>query len=282
MFADQAKTLAWFLQRPRLYPQLIHLAARKLSRAHYSSNATRDEATAWCAERAIDSAAAIERLTGSRPAAPVERLFPDLVATGAKRVRECPTWMGGPGDMNLLYSITEHLKAERVIETGVAYGWSSLAILLSLENRPASRLISTDMPVPNARGEEYVGCVVPSEMRWQWSILKWADRQALPRALRELGILDMCHYDSDKSYEGRMWAYPLLWKALRPGGAFISDDIGDNFAFRDFAAATESDPVVVEMREQAGIKYVGTLVKPTMGGRDRLATAPLLIASPNP
>ena len=37
--------------------------------------------------------------------------------------------------------------------------------------------------------------------------------------------IDLCHYDSHKDYDARMWAYPRLWAALRSGGIFISDDI---------------------------------------------------------
>lgn len=76
--------------------------------------------------------------------------------------------------------------------------------------------------------------------------------------------IDLCHYDSDKSYEGRAWAYPLLWKHLRSGGLMISDDIGDNTAFRDFAAECEVEPVVILAAGSggAGSRYVGILVKP--------------------
>ena len=68
----------------------------------------------------------------------------------------------------------------------------------------------------------------------------------------------MCHYDSDKSYSGRMWTYPRLWHALRPEGLFISDDIGDNMGFADFARSVAIEPIVV----RSGEKYVGILIKP--------------------
>ena len=67
----------------------------------------------------------------------------------------------------------------------------------------------------------------------------------------------MCHYDSDKSYEGRMWAYPLLWGALEIGGIFMSDDIGDNLAFRDFARQVAAEPIVASFDG----KYVGVLLR---------------------
>ena len=59
-----------------------------------------------------------------------------------------------------------------------------------------------------------------------------------------------------------MWAYGLLWEALEPGGFFVSDDIGDNDAFRVFAGSIESEPIVVGPgRYDIGAKYVGVLRK---------------------
>ena len=74
--------------------------------------------------------------------------------------------------------------------------------------------------------------------------------------------IDLCHYDSDKTYVGRMWAYDLLWDALEPGGFFVSDDIGDNDVFRVFAKSVAAEPIVVESeRYDANVKYVGVLRK---------------------
>jgi predicted O-methyltransferase YrrM len=255
--ADKFRMLIWFLKHPRLYPQLIRLALKKLTPASSRRDHTRQLAQQWCEEIAVDSPAAIQQLTGQAPAAPFRTLFSDWMVKAEEVERTCPVVMGGPGDLDLLYGAAEHLKATRVIETGVAYGWSSLALLLSLRRREPSKLVSTDMPYAAANSEQYVGCVVPEELRSNWEILRYADRQGLPRALKLLNTIDLCHYDSDKSYDGRMWAYPLLWNALRPGGFFISDDIGDNLAFRDFSIRVAGQPLVVKN----GGKYIGLMVK---------------------
>lgn len=254
-------TLLWFLKRPRLYPHLMHLVSKKRSSASSIRADTRQEALQWCAGLSLATDVAFEQLTGRPAPPPVSCLFSNYFESAESAAKECPVEMGGPGDLDLIYWAAEYLRASRVIETGVAYGWSSLAILLSLRNRQDSRLISTDMPYPNRNNDQYVGCVVPAELRSGWCILRYADRQALPRALKILGTIDMCHYDSDKSYDGRLWAYPLLWQALRPGGFFISDDIGDNIAFCEFSEVVACEPIVVE---QAG-KYVGIMVKPLRG-----------------
>lgn len=257
MAKRRIQTLAWWLRRPRLYPEFIRLQLGKLFGGDEAGTEERTLARAWCRDRALGTGDALERLTGSRPSATVEQRFPEVFRRAAERADRCLVEMGGAGNIDLLYQLAEHLGACRVLETGVAYGWSSLAILLSLQGREGARLISTDRPYPRFGEESSVGCVVPEDLRPGWTVIDRADRQALPRALRLLGTVDLCHYDSDKSRAGRLWAYPRLWRALRPGGIFVSDDIQDNLAFREFAEAIPAEPLVVSWKEQ----YVGLLCK---------------------
>ena len=133
-----------------------------------------------------------------------------------------------------------------------------------MRKREGALLVSTDIPYPyDAYASQYTGCLVPQEWRAFWRLIPLVDREGLPRALSFFDEIDICHYDSDKSYEGRMWAYPLLWAKLREGGFFISDDISDNWAFRDFCELVEQTPIIVETprRNPLQKKYVGVLVK---------------------
>ena len=66
---------------------------------------------------------------------------------------------GGAGDIGLLYNAVLQSKAKRVIETGVAYGWSTLAILAAMEANGRGQLVSVDMPYPKMRNENFVGIV---------------------------------------------------------------------------------------------------------------------------
>ncbi len=183
----------------------------------------------------------------------------DARYTGAlEAAGEVPVFMGGPGDLDLLFHLAGHERVRTAIETGVAFGWSSLAILLGM--RSEGRLFSTDMPYVRGGNEDYVGCVVPDDLRGGWTLIRLADRQALPIALKASGPIQLCHYDSDKTHVGRMWAYALLWDALEPGGYFVSDDVSDNEAFRVFAEGVGLEPTVIRPRTE-GEKYVGVLMK---------------------
>ena len=65
--------------------------------------------------------------------------------------------MGGSGHIHLLYDCVRLINAHNVIETGVAYGWSSLAILKALSENNSGRLFSVDMPYPRKKNELDVG-----------------------------------------------------------------------------------------------------------------------------
>jgi len=223
----------------------------------------RELAVQWCSEHAIIADEAIRRITGLKSYRSFYDVHADTYEEAVKRAKECPVSMGGPGNLELIFQLAEHIKAMNVIETGVAYGWSSLAFLLSLKNRAGSLFASTDMPYPQRNNDNYVGVVVPRNLRDGWQLLRGPDSTTLPRAVKMFDEIDMCHYDSDKSYKGRKWAYQILWSALRSGGIFISDDIGDNLAFKDFSKSVNCNTLVVEKHKpHVPHKYVGILIKP--------------------
>ena len=73
-----------------------------------------------------------------------------------------------------------------------------------------------------------------------------------------MGLLDLAHYDSDKTIEGRLFAYRLIWRALRPGGILMSDDVSDNLGFKQFCMEIGGEPVIVRQEN----KFQGLLAKP--------------------
>lgn len=167
--------------------------------------------------------------------------------------------MGGPSDINFIYNAVRLLNAKKVIETGVAYGWSSLAILNAFYENNGGLLYSVDMPYPKRNNENYIGVVVPERFRKYWKIIDRPDVVGIPLAIKLIGgQIDVCHYDSDKSAQGRDYAYPILWDALKKGGLFISDDIGDNLSFSKFAETLGAPFCVIHVK---GKQYIGAIRK---------------------
>lgn len=262
-FREKIVTFQSYLIRPNTYPFLCRLIKMKILGGSLSLEKSHEKATAWCKKRAVNTAEGLFEITGIRmdPTLVIRNQFHDIFYQADKRVKNCPQVMGGEGNLDLLFYLAQHFQSKAVIETGVAYGWSSLALLLSITNRPSAQLISTNLHYSRYGDDGYVGCAVPENFKDKWTILREADRTAIPNALALMPTIDLCHYDSDKTYTGRLWAYPFLWNALKVGGCFISDDVGDNLAFKHFCHMVRQKPIIISMPASAGTKYIGILLK---------------------
>jgi predicted O-methyltransferase YrrM len=257
------RVAAFLVLRPQYYPDLFRRARYRLALRMLPAPMARSKEIAeeWASARAVTVETALQKLGGEYRR--LEEVFPEEMANAHARYEQCPVALGGGGSLELIYGICELLSARTVIETGVAYGFSSLAMLLSLSRRDGT-LFSVDMPYPGRNSERYVGWVVPERLSKNWRLFRYPDYVGLRKVLRLVEQIDLCHYDSDKSYEGRAWAYRKLWSRIRPGGIFVSDDIGDNTAFRDFALESGQQPIVVKGSGSggAGDRFVGIIVKP--------------------
>ena len=117
------------------------------------------------------------------------------------------------------------------------------------------------MPFWGTKHEDKIGCVIPQEMRSKWRLIRLPDRDSIPKFVRQKSFFDLCHYDSDKSYNGKMWALPKLWRMIKKGGVLICDDINDNLAFKHFCESQNIEPIVVETFDSQIVKYVGIAIK---------------------
>lgn len=254
-----AQLVVWYWWKPAKWPALAREALvfldRKMRRAELARERTLAEG--WCASRVVP----IEELADLLPfefalSDPVADHRAILEAAG-QRVEACPEKLGGAGNLDLLYSLAKALGARHIVETGVAYGWSSLALLLAIRDTTGAKLLSVDLPYLTIRNDDWVGVAVPADLTAQWQLFRMADREGLPKAIKLARTIDLAHYDSDKSREGRLFAYDLIWRALRSGGVLVSDDIGDNLAFKHFCQTVERTPIVLKQDR----KYQGLLVK---------------------
>ncbi|KXH83024.1 class I SAM-dependent methyltransferase [Chryseobacterium kwangjuense] len=248
------KTLIGYLKRPDLYPELGRkIIKNTINRGNAFKG--KEKTNSWAAGKAVSQNTAINALFGFGSDS-FRTDYADALKTATQKEKACPVKMGGAGALELLYYACEFTNAKNVVETGVAYGWSSLASLLSLTKRNGM-LYSSDMPYLAQDGDQYVGYVVPEHLRSNWKLFRFADKESLPKIFDENSVFDVLHYDSDKSYNGRMWAYEELYKHLKKGGVFISDDIGDNSAYQDFCEKHGIDTKVVSYEG----KYIGVFIK---------------------
>lgn len=167
--------------------------------------------------------------------------------------------LGGGGNYVLLHFLVRKFKPTIVVETGVAAGWSSLAILEALEKNGRGDLYSSDFPYFRLQNpEKYVGIVVDSPvLKMRWNLDVRGDEFALPDIISSLGDkkIDLFHYDSDKSYSGRKFALKVIKNNLSPDCVIVFDDIQDNLHFKDLVEGAHVNYKVVEFQG----KYVGII-----------------------
>ena len=112
-------------------------------------------------------------------------IFPRIMKEAQSKANNCPVSMGGEGATSFIYHIVKKLECKNIIETGVAYGWSSLAILLGIKENKTARLISNDMPYIKMDNEDFVGCVIPDNLKFKWELQRQPDIKGIPIAMKK-------------------------------------------------------------------------------------------------
>lgn len=177
-----------------------------------------------------------------------------LSAEGRLKIKNMPYIVGGGSFNQLLYFYARLKKPATLLETGVAAGFSTQTLLSAIERNGAGKLYSSDFPYckyPNP--ESLVGYIVDEKLKKHWELSIDGDRVALPAFLARLGQIDFFHYDSDKSYAGRKFAFEQVLPRMSKGSTVIMDDIQDNVFFRDWVESTQQEYFVFSFRA----KYVG-------------------------
>ena len=257
----RTKLCFWFLQRPSLYKQFCRELLSFAKRKQHPTLAISKEAKLWCENLAVDENQSLKLINPSWEFLQFNEEFPLLVKNAFRIIQSLDCNWGGQGNISLNYNLANLFDAKQILETGVAYGWSSLSLLKSLENRGTGSLTSIDMPFWGTNYENQIGCVVPHELRTRWHLIRLPDRDALPKLLKSTKTFDFCHYDSDKSYDGKIWALPRIWNRINTNGIMICDDISDNLAFKDFCENFCLNPIVVKTFDSQVEKFVGIVMK---------------------
>jgi len=251
---SSVKIVEWYLRRPSMWGELGRGVSQRLRRGSPDELAA---ATLRCQELAVPRSEVFDRLSIS--AVDVTELDP--YSDARRRLADRGIRVAGAADTAVLYSACLAYRPTAVLETGVAHGLSSLAVLLAMDANASGHLTSVDMPYRGSTDDSYVGQAVPTELRDRWTLIRKPDRRGLPRAIaQQHQPFDIVHYDSDKTRSGRMFAYPRMWEATRPGGLFFSDDVNDNGAFIEFAGRVGVEPLIWE--RPGGDSFVGVLRRP--------------------
>jgi predicted O-methyltransferase YrrM len=191
----------------------------------------------------IDLSEALARVTG----APVQDIQTLMDQAPEPRPPAGSTLFGMPDGskalVKLLYATVRVLRPTRVLETGVAHGFSTTAILTALRDNGHGHLDSVDLPHLQRGAERHIGGAVPADVRDRWTLHLGPGDRTMKRVLKGTPPLDLFIQDSAHTRLGQLAEYRVGWGHLKPGGLMISDDCGPSFD--EFAAKVGSTALYV-------------------------------------
>lgn len=161
-----------------------------------------------------------------------------------------------------LYAICRLRSPNAVLETGVAYGVSSAFMLQAMEVNQKGTLFSVDLPPLGKDADQHVGELVPELLRKRWHLHRGTAKRILPDLLPSIGELDLFIHDSLHTSRNMTFEFETVWPCLRPGAVLISDDVGLNDAFSDFAAKIKP-AYAATIQEENKEAWFGIMVKPS-------------------
>jgi predicted O-methyltransferase YrrM len=155
-----------------------------------------------------------------------------------------PAYGAEPDVVRIVGAVVALARPETMVETGVAQGVSTAAILDAMERNGRGMLFSVDLPVLDVKTNQFVGHLVPGRLRHRWSLELGPSRRVLPGLIERAGPIDIFLHDADHTYEAQMEEYRTAWRQLKPGGILLSDDV-NNAAFVEFASEVGVRPYLV-------------------------------------
>ena len=170
---------------------------------------------------------------------------------------------GHDSDPNLalvMACCTRHLKAERVVEVGVARGVSTRLALEALDDNGGGRLWSIDLPYQIADYQGQVGLAVPERLRPSWQFVRGSSQRRLPGLLRRVGPIQVFMRDTLPTPPTVKRELECAWRHMQPGAVAIAQDVHKSAGFDEFVAAAKPAAVMkVPLRTKGG--FVGVAWK---------------------
>lgn len=133
-----------------------------------------------------------------------------------------------------LYILCKIIKPKIVVETGVAYGLSSMYILQALFENKQGKLYSIDSIFSPWQSKEMIGSAIPKHLRENWELIFGPSSEKLKTTLNSLGSLDIFFHDSLHTSKNMKFEFETAWPLLNKNGFLVSDDISGNNAFHNF------------------------------------------------
>ncbi|MFN3171112.1 MAG: class I SAM-dependent methyltransferase [Hyphomicrobiales bacterium] len=232
------------------------MARKVLARVWKNGSNGSAQILAWCQENT--SAADVWASNLNAEAwAEAEGFAESHTLYAAERLQQIGIDLGGGGHYAMLYFLVRHFRPDAVLETGVAAGHSSRAVLTAMKCNDHGALFSSDFPYFRLKNpERFIGILVEDELKQRWTLKIKGDAVNLPELVRMAPPISLFHYDSDKTDHGRQHALAHVEPHLTDDAIIVFDDIQDTDHFQNLVKTTNRNWKVFHF----GGKYLGVLL----------------------
>lgn len=159
-------------------------------------------------------------------------------------------WDGGKNLFVLLYTYVRALKPKLIVETGVANGISTNAIMKAIvANQGSGELYSFDTLLKTKQA--YIG-----SGNWNFVHLKRPYSVKMYNKIKKLKSVDLWVHDSNHGYPWQKIEYAMALSKLSANGVLVSDDIDASVAWRQYAVERlKKSYVLNDSRKFIGIGF---------------------------
>jgi len=161
-----------------------------------------------------------------------------------------------PNTRRFLYILCRILKPKNIIETGVAYGLSSLYILKALDTNNSGMLYSIDSVFRPWQNENMIGKIIPDNLKNKWKLNLGKSSEKLYEIFNQINDIDIFIHDSLHTYKNMIFEFECAEKNLKNNGIIISDDVLGNDAFYNFSNEKKLKSYLINVKNDSGLGII--------------------------
>ena len=155
-----------------------------------------------------------------------------------------------------LYILCRIVKPKNIIETGVAYGLSSMYILKALDANQSGTLHSIDSVFRPWQNEGMIGAIIPDDLKKRWNLNLGKSSEKLQETFDKLDDVDLFIHDSLHTYKNMIFEFECAEKNLSEHGMIISDDVLDNDSFFNFTSKKRLENILIKVKDDSGLGLI--------------------------
>jgi predicted O-methyltransferase YrrM len=137
---------------------------------------------------------------------------------------------------HLCYAMARIKRPSLIVETGVCYGVTSAFLLKAIQVNGRGVLHSIDLPPLGKGADDFVGRLVPADLRREWRLHRGRSQDLLAGLVRDHGPVDLFVHDSLHTYRNMRMEFEVITPHLASDALVLADDVEGNSAFAEWVS----------------------------------------------